>query len=262
MTNSEKVKKCLAIFLIAILSFIGAIPCLLASAETRSNTITLAAYSYYKDDDGLGHSWIAITNDTNNGYNLGVYYMEPGETVTVGLWGNLNNNGVWYNLESYGIDEFGLFNGRVSIEMTINENQLATINSYIARHDYWNVSYNCSCFVKDIWNLVSEDKLNSGYLVNLPSWLCDSIKDKTSYFTNRYIPTNSKIGYADSDVFHLYTPSSLTGSSQRASVNGVEYDMLKTSFPEMTMQQAIVEQLDYNGINCTYEEYMNYINLH
>lgn len=109
--------------------------------------------------------------------------MTPGETVTVGFWGNLGNAGVWYNVESYAIDKFNLFNGRVSVKMTITQEDVSKINSYIAKHDYWNISYNCSCFVKDIWNSVSDDELSCGWMVNLPTWLCDSITKKSlSYF--------------------------------------------------------------------------------
>lgn len=245
----------IAMLLVAFLVMVGTIPYLSASAA--SNTITLSAYSYFKDGDGLGHAWIEIENDTNNTYDVGAYSMTPGETITVGLWGNLEDNGVWYNVESYGIDEFDLFDGRVSVEETITEEELDSISSYILNHDYWNVSYNCSCFVKDIWNMVSEDDLNSGFLVNLPSWLCNSIKGKDRYFTNRYIPTNDKIGYVSNNVFHYKIPSDLEGSSG-SSANAYNDQLLQTSFPELSLEENVMAQLDYMGSNLTYAEYVQY----
>lgn len=183
--------------------------------------------------------------------------MTPGETITVGLWGNLEDNGVWYNVESYGIDEFDLFDGRVSVEETITEEELDSISSYILNHDYWNVSYNCSCFVKDIWNMVSEDDLSCGFLVNLPSWLCNSIKGKDRYFTNRYIPTNDKIGYVRDKKFYNKVPADLEGSSG-SSANAYNDQLLQTSFPELSLEENVMAQLDYMGSNLTYAEYVQY----
>ncbi len=204
---------------------------------SSSGEITLKAFSYYKSNDGSGYSWIAIINDSNDGYNIGPYYMEAGETVTVGLWGNLDHAGVWYNIESHVIDSLGFFDGRVSVSKSITREQMGTVNSYVSSHDYWNISYNCSVFVKDIWNLVSDDKLNCGWMVNLPAWLCDSIKGKSEYETNETIATNDKIGYAENNTFTQYVPDNFGGSSSSSSA--VNPSLMATSFPQRDIDELM-----------------------
>ena len=168
-------------------------------------------------------------------------------------------------MESYAITQ-GYFNGRVSLKTTITSTQLASVNSYIASHDYWNLSYNCSCFAKDIWNMVSpNNQVSCGWMVNLPAWLCDSIGSKTPHYTNRAIATNSKIGYAHD--YHMYyeKPESLEGSSNSFySLRDGEYGglaLLNSSFPEMTLEENITAQLEYIGSELTYEEYMEQVSL-
>lgn len=258
MTRAKKCMVSLALFLIAVLVMIGSIPYL--SVYAASGTITLTAYSYFKDGDGLGHSWISIENDTNESYFLGPYIMEPGETVTVGIWGNLGDAGIWYNVESYGIDEFGLFNGHVSIAETITEEELATINTYIARNDKWDIIYNCAVFVTEVWALVSEVELECGWLVHLPAWLCDSIREKEGCRTNRYIPTNSKIGYFNGYSFIEEVPTELDGSTSSSSSLSVSQNM-QSSFPETDLEQVVTAQLEEAGSDLTYTEYLQMCNL-
>ena len=255
MTRVKKFLIVMALSLVAALIMIGSIPYL--SVYAASGTITLTAYSYFKDGDGLGHSWISVENDTNNTYFLGAYVMDPGETVTVGIWGNLEDSGVWYNVESYGIDEFGLFNGHVSISETITEEELASINSYIAQHDSWSLVYNCSVFVKEIWNMVSNKELSCGFLVNLPAWLCDSIRDKAGCRTNRYIPTNSKIGYVNDNRFFEKVPEDLSGSTSSSAAAYVPQNM-QSSFPEADLEQVVTAQLEAAGSELTYAEYLQW----
>lgn len=247
--------------LISLLIFVSTIPMLTASAV--SNTITLEIYSYYKSGDGNGHAWIVVTNDTTHTYSLGYYSMTPGETVTVGLWssiGETGNNGVWYNSESYAISELGLWDGRVSLSMTITTSQLSKISDYIAKHDYWNASYNCSCFAKDIWNMVSDDDVNCGWMVNLPAWLCDSIRGKSSYYTNKSIETNEKIGYIHENKFWRAIPdldgSSSSGSSGSSSSTNLMADGVSEGYAAMSLRQNIIEQLAYIGSDLTYDEYV------
>lgn len=251
-----KTKKFLCILLVTIIFLVAIIGnVFFLNVYAYSDTITLEAYSYYKEGDGSGHAWIAIKNDTENTYNVGACSISPGETITVGLWGNLSDGGVWYNVESYAINELGYFNDRVSVSMIIDETQLSTISSYISEHDYWNIFYNCSCFVQDIWNLVSDDELNSGWLINLPSWLCNSIREKSTYYTNKTIPYNDNIGYVKDGVFHNEIPD-LDGSSSSSSSSSREYSTYNTSFMAMTVEDNITAQLRYNYLDFTYEEYM------
>lgn len=244
------------ILLVASIIFGMVIPNANYVTNYNNSTLILEAFSYYKTDDGAGHSWIAITNNTNDNFNVGHYYMESGEVVTVGLWGNLEDNGVWYNLESYLIKEKNFFNGRVSVSKTITKSELSTINTYVSEHDYWNVSYNCSCFVKDIWNLVSSDKLSCGWMVNLPAWLCDSINSKKPHYENNYIQPNEKIGYVKNGKFIEEILNKFDDSSNSSSFSLNNENEANTSFDCNNINIIIENQLKNNGIYMTAEEYL------
>lgn len=255
MTNLKKTIASITLSCIAIGTTLGSISHFTAFADSN-NTFVLEAYSYYKSGDGAGHSWIAITNNTNNPRVVSVYGdLNPNETVTIGIWGNLNDNGVWYNAENYAIHQLNYYNGRVSVSMNITATQLDSISAYISNHDYWNASYNCSCFVKDIWNLVSNDKLNCGWMVNLPAWLCDSIKGKDVYYTNKSIAENSRIGYHANYQFNYYIPN-ISGSSSSSSRETNTISLFESSFIETSLQENISTQLKMVGSNLTVEEYI------
>src|SRR5262245_24681653 len=50
-----------------------------------------------------GHTWLVVKNISSDKIRVGrVDDVAPGETITVGTWGNKDEHkGVWYNLEAY-----------------------------------------------------------------------------------------------------------------------------------------------------------------
>lgn len=132
--------------------------------------------------------------------------LKNDETVTIGNYGNLSfHKGTIYNLDSYKVNVLNEMKGRVSISMGINLDQLTKLNSFINNHDTWLPTYNCSSFVEDAWNLVSNDKVsaheNYNYLVYKPEILVNSIKSYSNYETDKYIKNNSNVEYYDNLSF-------------------------------------------------------------
>ena len=220
MFKSNVLKRISVLFLVTIMLAFASVSNIFAFALMRDDYILLEAYSYYQDGDGYGHSWITITNNTYYSYDLGHYYLVAGEVITISIWGNIPEHmGIWYNVESYAIDELDYYDGRVSVSKIISEDDLEEISSFLLSHNsYWGV-YNCSSFTTDIWNLVCDDpddELFCGWILNLPAFLCDSIKSKSTYYVNGYIRPSLMIGYDYNETFYGIIPD-LTGSSSFSS---------------------------------------------
>lgn len=58
-------------------------------------------------------------------------------------------------------------------------------------------------------------------------------------------------------MFHYKIPSDLEGSSG-SSANAYNDQLLQTSFPELSLEENVMAQLDYMGSNLTYAEYIQY----
>lgn len=235
--------KLMSLFLaIMIIASVG-VTCLTAFADT--SVIRLSIFCYYKNTDGAGHAWLMIENSTPNYYDVGAYRISPYETITVGTWGNLSNNGVWYNVEAIGVNQNGLWTDRVSLTKDITEQNLQTISGYINNHDYWNISYNCTVFVKDIWNMIfNNDQVSCGWMVNLPEWLFNSIVGKSYKEYRKPVPNNTNSGYIDYGQFHSAYPADIPSNSSAYTLSNEKAGTIPvSSFPNMTINELIMAQL-------------------
>jgi len=107
------------------------------------------------------HSFIHVENTGNTIMVLGVYYLLPGEEVTFGIYGNINDHlGVWYNLEAYKYEQSTAYDNSKGLSVTIDEDDVDIIDDYIDNNDTWSNSFNCSSFASELWNLVSTDDLD------------------------------------------------------------------------------------------------------
>ncbi len=172
----------------------------------------LSIFSYYSpyyissNVDVGGHAFISFTNYKKGAVSFGKMTLKNDEKVTIGNYGNLSfHKGSIYNLDSYKVNVLNEMNGRVSLSIGINLDQLIKLNLFINNHDTWLPTYNCSSFVEEAWNLVSNDKVftheNFNYLIYKPEILVNSIKSYPNYQTNKYIKNNSNVGYYDNLSF-------------------------------------------------------------
>ena len=135
-----EVKKMIILFLSVIMFVISVffgVQTTRASADT-GGVIQLSIYSSHGDDSsssddvGLGHAWLVIENGTSYTYDFYNTIIFPGETFTIGTWGNRKDpetdkthKGAWLNLEAY----YGMWdNSTASLTMTITAEQLETVS--------------------------------------------------------------------------------------------------------------------------------------
>lgn len=85
---------------------IGTIGIVFSSNDPNSSELFVSIFS----DNGnsgsssfnfSGHTWIEVFNNSANPVTIGYYTLSAFEGVTVGLYGNKNHTGVYYNLEYY-----------------------------------------------------------------------------------------------------------------------------------------------------------------
>ena len=108
------------------------------------------------------------------------YVVVPGESLAIGdgangagfesliddkgsSIGRGDTNGVSYNMEAYKryANNYNYIHNTY-ISMDITEQQLRSIISYCSRSDvcYWSLTHNCATVAAQVWNRISEDKVN------------------------------------------------------------------------------------------------------
>ncbi|MFM7270771.1 MAG: hypothetical protein ACKO2C_03955 [Actinomycetes bacterium] len=159
-----------------------------AAAPASAATAPVASLTIYSDGSAVvansiggwmeGHAFLAVKNLSSKPITVGrLTGIKPAETVTLGTWGNKpEHTGLWYNLESWFVHSDGAFGGAVSLSRTLSGQDLTNFNSFVSRHDAWNVINNCSTFASEAWNAVSPaaTDLDAG-LLDTPTWLALSI---------------------------------------------------------------------------------------
>lgn len=204
-----------------------------SAAEPRVAVVgQLTIFSYKGNSEGFsggslgyvdsGHAFLSFKNTSSQAIKIGGLNVGPGHEITFGLWGskpagfttdpdNGWHKGIWYNLESYLINNYNDMRGRVSLTMYLTMDNVNTINDFIKSCDTWWYDSNCSTFAMVVWNSVAP----AGWIVsagspNLPVYLCVSIQSKDGWQLNRAIANTAPIGYLDGGKFVSvkFSPSS------------------------------------------------------
>lgn len=168
-------KKFISVFLLTV--------ALLVSSIIRINAATyVAKMRIFSSVVPTGHSWLLITNTSSSTLTIGKYSLPAGQNVYVGLWGNMQWDGIWYNAEGYQYSQDQLQRHN-SVEMNLTNANVNTITSIInSYYATWGLFNNCSSFAVECWNAVSSTDLSAG-IPNLPTHLGQSIP---SVFPNSY----------------------------------------------------------------------------
>ncbi len=115
-----------------------------------------------------GHSFITLTNVTDSDLNIGGLMIAPDTSITVGTRSNrAEHKGIWYNYEGYAAYYSNFYENRITIQASLDADQLAVVNENISRSDKWSVTSNCSAFATNIWNSVCADRVDAG-IPNMP----------------------------------------------------------------------------------------------
>lgn len=105
----------------------------------------------------LGHSWIYIESTFDGEIPVGCYTMKPFGSVSVGtfLFSRRDGMGVYYNVERYSANEYGL-KGQSWLGMDITKDDIVRVSKEIKDWNYWDPYFNCTFFAAKVWNSVSD----------------------------------------------------------------------------------------------------------
>lgn len=168
----NKAKRVLSLLLAVVMLVPFALP---AFAESDEIVARVSIVSYLKNAFSTGHSWLYIENLSDKTLTVGIYQLEPGDSVSVGTFKNSRKEGrgIYYNVERYCVNKFGA-SARYSLSETVTESELngisRKINSYSGK---WTPVKNCAYFAAYVWNSISKIHLISG---STPSCLRTSIR--------------------------------------------------------------------------------------
>lgn len=154
------------------------------AAPAEDAVAVLRLYTTYEENDDLintdGHVFLAVTNNTDADLVVGGLSIAPGTCITMGTRGNNREHaGLWYNIEGYNmyyIPEF--YVNRACLQLSMNAEQLATVNAALAKADKWSAWHNCASFGAAVWNAVCTDKVDPG-TPPTPASLAESVRGCT-----------------------------------------------------------------------------------
>lgn len=139
-----------------------------------------------------GHSWIVIRSLYSVAKVIGNYTIPANETMSVGTWGNLGYNGIWYNHERKIRSNFNFANVYYSHAYVLLGNANALSNK-VNTLNIWTITKNCTFFARELWNSIYGTQKVSGIT---PSQISNSIKQIPNYRSG------------DSNFNFTYTPFS------------------------------------------------------
>lgn len=141
----------------------------------------------------LGHSWIYIYNISDSPIYISDVTVNSEEGVTLGTTAmpTLEHRGIWYNLESHNLTDYGQ---NVGYKAYIYDDDIEYINNFINNHNRWSIAFNCSTFSASIWNNTSAGIKNK-FMAATPKILENSIKSVDGFITNGTFKTEHFIVY-------------------------------------------------------------------
>lgn len=168
----------------------------------------LTLFTFNGDGEGklglmnLGHAFLSIENISDEPIELLNKNISAGETIAIGTWSILEHFGIWYNVESNYIVQHNKYDGRLSITIGIDSEDISSLAKFMSTHDRWNPIFNCSNFALNFWNTVAEnsEKIDKP-LIYTPSYIADEIKKFDNFETNKEIPTENTIGYFEKSTY-------------------------------------------------------------
>lgn len=143
-----------------------------------------------------GHSWISVRNNNGTALKLRDLVIKPGETLTVGTWGNMGQDSVvpndkivfgahhtaWYDYEPYiasWVENRGGGNpyaGSVAVTQAISKHQLSKLTKWIKQHSIWDVYHTCAWFSSQAWKAAGAHPTFDAGLPPTPTALARSIQ--------------------------------------------------------------------------------------
>lgn len=132
-------------------------------APAKDAVATLQIYVRADDSDSRlnisGHAFLYVQNVSDTEQMVGGMTLAPGTSISLGTYGNTDeHSGLWYGLECFStVSGRYSYDSSISIQTSLNAEQLAVLNQNLARADHWSTVHNCASFVVAMWNSVCAD---------------------------------------------------------------------------------------------------------
>lgn len=152
-----------------------------------------------------GHTFLEMTNLSNQPIEIYQYQLEPHTSVTFSWWAVDRHMGIWFNLEPWYIDLYNRYETRASVSIYIDEADLATMNAYMQENDRYSPFHNCSKMSLTCFNLVAEQEENIRMpLITTPNYVVSQLKQFEECEMAKAITSYGEIGYRTKNEFHMY----------------------------------------------------------
>ena len=157
-----KRRRILSLLLAICLLFSFAAPFSAAAAGDDDEIVANMYLCHTRTQGSLfGHCWVYIENLSAETLQIGAYLCPPGQGVSAGTWALTRDDGhgIYYNLESYLVNAFGL--GRMrAIKDTLTRAELEKVSRRAAKQNFWDfLFFNCAFYAAAVWNAGSGKKV-------------------------------------------------------------------------------------------------------
>lgn len=154
----------------------------------------------------LGHTFLSFENISSENVMVGKMSVAPGETIAVGTWSVLSHFGIWYNLEGNYVDFNNKYDGRVSVTIGIDSEDMVKVNKFIEENDRWNPLKNCSYFALNLYNEVAGESESIPLpMIYTPTYIAEHIRAFVEFDENKAIDCADGFGYFDGDNYVTYS---------------------------------------------------------
>ncbi len=98
----------------------------------------------------VGHAWVYIENTSDEPFTINGIVVEPNKGITMGTTQHptIETSGIWFNIESFNSG----YLENVSLTANFYQEDLESLETYLSKHNRWNVFYNCATFASGVWN--------------------------------------------------------------------------------------------------------------
>lgn len=126
--------------------------------EPLKNSDVVANFYVFLDESDvhpMGHTWIYAENITDQEITVGLYTVQPGEGVSVGLFKRKDGWTIYYNIEAYSQTVYGM-EGQISLKEELTLSELRRVsNAIIYYPNHWDPIFNCMFFSFIVWDTAS-----------------------------------------------------------------------------------------------------------
>ncbi len=127
------------------------------SKPLRDKDIVANFYVYLDESSvhPMGHTWVYVENLTDQELTVGLYKLQPGEGVSVGLFKRKDGWTIYYNIEAYSQTVYGM-EGQISLKEELTLRELRRVsNAIIYYPNHWDPIFNCMFFSYIVWDVAS-----------------------------------------------------------------------------------------------------------